>query len=196
MTYPQYPPFVQINPWAQLWACRIGQRSKHRHNPLTATLLRDSLIQLRQDFLGTDIGLTMFVRDMINGRPNEGAVEEISEYLGKRINYFLQILRPTEQPMDQTEIAVSVMRYGLLLYAYDRVGQDKLDDLIRWAECYADNPEVMAIVVEDDLPEDLSDECWEFVSENEVPPGGFVDATTAAVAVMTGALKDPFNETI
>lgn len=77
-----------------------------------------------------------------------------------------------------------------------RVGQDKLDDLIRWAECYADNPEVMAIVVEDDLPEDLSDECWEFVSENEVPPGGFVDATTAAVAVMTGALKDPFNETI
>lgn len=94
------------------------------------------------------------------------------------------------------EVATTVMYFGLMLYAYNMIGQDKLDDLILWSECYANNPEVMAIIVEDDLPEDLSEECREFVAENEIAPSGFVDAATAAVAVLTGAIYDPFGETI
>lgn len=82
------------------------------------------------------------------------------------------------------------------LTGYDTIGQDKLDDLIRWAECYAESPEVMSIVVDDNLPEELSEECREFVAENEIAPSGFVDAATAAVAVLTGAIYDPFGETI
>lgn len=54
----------------------------------------------------------------------------------------------------------------------------------------------MSIVVDDNLPEDLSEECREFVAENEIAPSGFVDAATAAVAVLTGAIYDPFGETI
>lgn len=185
-----------IDPWTQLWICRLHQRTAHRDDMLTATVLRDRLTELRQGFLGTGMGLTMLVHDYRRQCPNMRAVDSLSHYLGKRTAYFLSELRPEYHADDFEDIATTVMYFGLMLYAYNMIGQDKLDDLILWAECYANNPEVMAIIVEDDLPEDLSDECWEFVSENEVPPGGFVDATTAAVAVMTGALKDPFNETI
>lgn len=197
MIYPQYPPYTQIDPWAQLWVCRLHQRTAHRDDPLTASDLRDRLSQLRQDFLGTGLGLTMLVHDFRTHRPNMRAVEDMSNYLGKRIDYFLRSLWPgSNGDTDQTDIATSVMYYGLLLYAYDTIGQDKLDDLIRWAECYAESPEVMSIVVDDNLPEELSEECREFVAENEIAPSGFVDAATAAVAVLTGAIYDPFGETI
>lgn len=197
MTYPQYPPYTQIDPWAQLWICRLHQRTAHRDEPLTASGLRDRLSQLRQDFIGSGLGLTMLVHDFRTHRPNMRAVEDLSSYLGKRIDYFLRSLWPgSNRDADQTDIATSVMYYGLLLYAYDTIGQDKLDDLIRWAECYAESPEVMSIVVDDNLPEDLSEECREFVAENEIAPSGFVDAATAAVAVLTGAIYDPFGETI
>lgn len=43
---------------------------------------------------------------------------------------------------------------------------------------------------------ELSEECREFIAENEIAPSGFVDAATAAVAVLTGAIYDPFGETI
>lgn len=197
MTYPQYPPYTQIDPWAQLWICRLHQRTAHRDEPLTASGLRDRLSQLRQDFIGSGLGLTMLVHDFRTHRPNMRAVEDLSSYLGKRIDYFLRSLWPgSNRDADQTDIATSVMYYGLLLYAYDTIGQDKLDDLIRWAECYAESPEVMSIVVDDNLPEELSEECREFVAENEIAPSGFVDAATAAVAVLTGAIYDPFGETI
>lgn len=197
MTYPQYPPYTQIDPWAQLWICRLHQRTAHRDEPLTASGLRDRLSQLRQDFIGTGLGLTMLVHDFRTHRPNMRAVEDLSSYLGKRIDYFLRRLWPgSNGDTDQIDLATSVMYFGLLLYAYDTIGQDKLDDLIRWAECYAESPEVMSIVVDDNLPEDLSEECREFVAENEIAPSGFVDAATAAVAVLTGAIYDPFGETI
>lgn len=197
MNFYPYPPYTQIDPWAQLWVCRLHQRTAHRDDPLTASELRDRLSQLRQDFLGTGLGLTMLVHDFRSHRPNMRAVEDLSSYLGKRIDYFLRSLWPgSNRDADQTDIATSVMYYGLLLYAYDTIGQDKLDDLIRWAECYAESPEVMSIVVDDNLPEELSEECREFVAENEIAPSGFVDAATAAVAVLTGAIYDPFGETI
>lgn len=197
MNFYPYPPYTQIDPWAQLWVCRLHQRTAHRDDPLTASELRDRLSQLRQDFLGTGLGLTMLVHDFRTHRPNMRAVEDMSNYLGKRIDYFLRSLWPgSNGDTDQTDIATSVMYYGLLLYAYDTIGQDKLDDLIRWAECYAESPEVMSIVVDDNLPEELSEECREFVAENEIAPSGFVDAATAAVAVLTGAIYDPFGETI
>lgn len=197
MTYPQYPPYTQIDPWAQLWICRLHQRTAHRDEPLTASGLRDRLSQLRQDFIGTGLGLTMLVHDFRTHRPNMRAVEDLSSYLGKRIDYFLRRLWPgSNGDTDQIDLATSVMYFGLLLYAYDTIGQDKLDDLIRWAECYAESPEVMSIVVDDNLPEELSEECREFVAENEIAPSGFVDAATAAVAVLTGAIYDPFGETI
>lgn len=192
-----YPPYTQIDPWAQLWVCRLHQRTAHRDDPLTASDLRERLSQLRQDFLGTGLGLTMLVHDFRSHRPNMRAVEDLSNYLGKRIDYFLRSLWPgANRDTDQTDLATSVMYFGLLLYAYDTIGQDKLDDLIQWAECYAESPEVMSIVVDDNLPEDLSEECREFVAENEIAPSGFVDAATAAVAVLTGAIYDPFGETI
>lgn len=192
-----YPPYTQIDPWAQLWVCRLHQRTAHRDDPLTASELRERLSQLRQDFLGTGLGLTMLVHDFRSHRPNMRAVEDLSNYLGKRIDYFLRSLWPgANRDTDQTDLATSVMYFGLLLYAYDTIGQDKLDDLIQWAECYAESPEVMSIVVDDNLPEDLSEECREFVAENEIAPSGFVDAATAAVAVLTGAIYDPFGETI
>lgn len=197
MTYPQYPPYTQIDPWAQLWICRLHQRTAHRDEPLTASGLRDRLSQLRQDFIGTGLGLTMLVHDFRTHRPNMRAVEDLSSYLGKRIDYFLRRLWPgSNGDTDQIDLATSVMYFGLLLYAYDTIGQDKLDDLIRWAECYAESPEVMSIVVDDNLPGELSEECREFIAENEIAPSGFVDAATAAVAVLTGAIYDPFGETI
>lgn len=197
MIYPQYPPYTQIDPWAQLWVCRLHQRAAHRDDPLTAYELRDRLSQLRQDFLGTGLGLTMLVHDFRSHRPNMRAVEDLSNYLGMRIDYFLRSLWPgSNRDADQTDIATSVMYYGLLLYAYNTVGQDKVDDLIRWAECYAESPEVMSIVVDDNLPGELSEECREFIAENEIAPSGFVDAATAAVAVFTGAICDPLGETI
>lgn len=197
MTYPQYPPYTQIDPWAQLWICRLHQRTAHRDEPLTASGLRDRLSQLRQDFIGTGLGLTMLVHDFRTHRPNMRAVEDLSSYLGKRIDYFLRRLWPgSNGDTDQIDLATSVMYFGLLLYAYDTIGQDKLDDLIRWAECYAESPEVMSIVVDDNLPGELSEECREFIAENEIATSGFVDAATAAVAVLTGAIYDPFGETI
>lgn len=185
-----------IDPWTQLWICRLHQRTAHRDDMLTATVLRDRLTELRQGFLGTGIGLTMFVHDFRSHRPNMRSVESLSSYLGKRIAYFLEELKPEYHADDFEDVATTVMYFGLMLYAYNMIGQDKLDDLILWAECYANNPEVMAIIVEDDLPEDLSEECREFVAENEIAPSGFVNAVTAAVAVLTGAIYDPFGETI
>lgn len=185
-----------IDPWTQLWICRLHQRTAHRDDMLTATVLRDRLTELRQGFLGTGMGLTMLVHDFRSHRPNMRAVDSLSRYLGKRTAYFLSELRPEYQFDEFEETATTVMYFGLLLYAYDTIGQDKLDDLIRWAECYAESPEVMSIVVDDNLPEDLSEECREFVAENEIAPSGFVDAATAAVAVLTGAIYDPFGETI
>jgi hypothetical protein len=200
MIYPQYPPHTQIDPWAQLWICRLHQRTAHRDDPLIASELRDRLSQLRQEFIGTGLGLTMLVHDFRNHSPNMKAVEDLSNYLGKRIDYFLRSLWPgSNRDTDQTDLATSVMYFGLLLYAYDTVGQDKVDDLIRWAECYAQDPELMALVVdgsEGGFPMELKQECWEFVAENEQPPSGFLDATIAAVAVFTGAICDPLGETI
>lgn len=185
-----------VNPWAQLWAVRIHQRVKQKNDFLSCENLNRRIMALRQEFLGTGIGLTMFVRDTINNCPNIAAVEELAEYLGKRIDYYLKVLYPSNNNKDFKDLATSVMYFGLLLYAYGSVGDDKLDDLIQWAECYDNSPEVMAMVAEQDLPEDLAAECWAFVMEHEIAPNGFVDATTAALATLTGALKDPFDETV
>lgn len=186
-----------INPWAQLWACRIHQRVRHKDDFLTYFQLKRRLKEIRQDYIGTNMPLTILVHDSIHNCPNVHAVEQLSEYLGKRIAFYLTLDLPADAPvLDHEDLAYSVMYFGLMLYAYDMVGDDSLDDLISWAECYCRDPEVIARVVEENLPQEISAECWAFVSENEIPPDRFVEATTAALAVLTGALYDPFHETI
>lgn len=185
-----------FSPWTQLWAVQVHQRAKHKYDFLSCENLGSRIRTLRQEFLGTGISLTMFVRDTVNNAPNHSAAEELAEYLGKRIDYFLGELHPSNKNKDFKDLATSVMFFGLLLYAYGSIGDDKLDDLIQWAECYDKSPEVMAMVAEKDLPGELAAECWAFVLEHEIAPTCFVAATTAALAVLTGALKDPFDETV
>lgn len=64
------------------------------------------------------------------------------------------------------------------------------DDLIRLAEVYADNPEILAIIADDDLPEEVAKAWKDWLLEHDQAPYGFVNATIGAVSTLLGVLPD------
>ena len=130
----------------------------------------------------------MFVHK--NGEPLEKAVEALSSYLGALTSYFLKndYCCPYQE-----DICFEFFYYALQLYAYNRVGNDSFDDLIRLAELFQNDVDVLTVVLAEDLPEDIVNEWTGFVTENEYVPRNFPEAVTGAVAVFLGVLKDPID---
>lgn len=126
----------------------------------------------------------MFVHNY--GMPDEKAVEKLSGYLGKLTAHFLE---EEYNASDMEELCYGFFYYSLQIYAYNKVGADSFDDLIKLVELFENNIGVLTIVFEQDLEEDVIDEWLEFLLDNEYVPRHFTDAVIGALAVLLGVMK-------
>lgn len=177
----------KIDPWVQLFAKqRIAER-EHRYEMLNcAYSVEKGIQQKRKEYLGSDLGLTMFVHK--NGVPLENVVETLSGYLGNLTAHFLE--NEYNRP-DLEDLCIGFFYYSLPLYAYDQVGGDSFDDLIQLTELFMADVETFTVVLKLDLPEEIVDEWMEFLTDNTYVPLNFPEAVTGAVAVFLGVLNDP-----
>ena len=179
-----------ISPWFQLFAKqRIAEREHQYERLNNCQSVKDGILKKRQEYLGSDLELTMFVHE--NGKPIEKAVIALSSYLGSLTAYFLE--KEYEIP-DMEDLCYGFFYFALQLYAYDQVGCDSFDDLIQLAELFECDSEVMTIVLERDLPEEIVEDWIQFLTINDYVPLCFKDAVTGAVAVLLGVLKDPTTD--
>lgn len=181
----------KIEPWFQLFAKQRMAEREHRYdwNRSSSRSVVNAIREKRKEYLGSDLGLTMFVHE--DGKPLEKAVEALSGYLGELTAHFLE--KEYDYP-EQEDLCVGFFYYALQLYAYDKVGTDSFDDLIRLAELFRNDLEIMTIIIEQDLSEDLVFDWEEFLTEQDVEetvPMDFPNAVIGAVAVLLGVLKDP-----
>ena len=143
----------------------------------------EGIQQKRKEYLGSDLGLTMFVHK--NGMPDEKAVQNLSVYLGKLTSYFLD--KEYNAPCME-ELCIGFFYYSLQIYAHNKVGNDSFDDLIQLAELFENDIVVLTIVFEQDLDQDIIDDWSEFLLDNEYVPRHFTDAVIGALAVLLGVI--------
>ena len=178
----------KIDPWFQLFAKqRIAEREHRFERGLNdSRAVMNGIRQKRKEYLGSDLGLTMFIHE--DGKPLENVVEALSGYLGCIAAHFLET---DYRYPDMENLCIGFFYYSMQLYAYDRVGGDSFDDLIRLAELFQSDIDVFNTVLEQNLTEEIVDEWMAFLIENDYIPRNFSDAVTGAVAVFLGVLKDP-----
>lgn len=175
----------EISPVVALAAQRCRNKKVHKYDRLRSTQDIDNTLRLkRKAFLGSGLALEPFVRK--DGKPLVQAVELLSQYLGKQTALFLK-----DNEYSETEqFCQEFYHHCLQLYAYGSIGDDSFDDLIQLAEVYVQQPEILAIIADDDLPEDISLAWKEWLHEHSQAPFGFVSATTGALAVLLGVLPE------
>ena len=78
-----------VAPWFQLFVKRKIAEQEHKfENLYDCRSVEEGIQQKRKEYLGSDLGLTMFVHK--DGLPDEKAVEKLSGYLGKLTAHFLE----------------------------------------------------------------------------------------------------------
>lgn len=176
-----------IEPWFQLFVKqRVAEREHKAERLYNSKSVTFSIRQKRKEYLGSDLGLTMFVHE--DGKPLEQAVEALSAYLGNLTAHFLE---KDYGRSGYEDLCIGFFYYALQLYAYDQVGDDSFDDLIQLAELFRNDTELLTIVLEQDLSEEIVEEWIDFLSENSEIPRNFPEAAIGAIAVFLGVLKDP-----
>ena len=179
----------RLDPLLQLFLKKRMAEKEHRFELLNNSRdVMNGLRKKRKEYLGSDLSLTMFVHE--NGEPLENVVRDLSTHLGKLTDHFLvnDYHRPSME-----ELCYGFFYFSLQLYAYNKVGCDSFDDLIRLAELFLSEIDVFTIVLETNLSEDIVDEWRKFIAINDYVPFGFPEAVTGAVAVLLGVLKAPNN---
>lgn len=174
-----------ISPAIKLVHQRCKAREKHRYEYLrSASDVEIAIRQKRKDYLGRGLELEVFVRN--NNQPVESAVFHLSQYLGAQASYDL-----SQGTLEEMAQFCATFYYDCLqLYAHGCIGDDSFDDLIRLAEVYAQDPDILVIIAQDDLSWQISQEWTEWLSENNRAPSGFITATIGAVAALQGVLPE------
>lgn len=174
-----------ISPVVKLAHQRHKGKEEHRKENLhTARDVENAIQQKRKDYLGSGLELEIFVRR--NQQPLEDAVFQLSQYLGAHAAYHLN--QTTGKA--QTEFCTEFYYYCLQLYAYGGIGDDSFDDLIRLAEVYVQDPNILSIIAEDVLPPQIARDWTDWLTENDRAPFGFITATIGAVASLLGVLSE------
>lgn len=174
-----------IDPWFHLFVKQRIAEKKHKHECLnTYKKVVDGIVEKRKKYLGSDLGLTMFVHK--NGKPVDKAVEDLSNYLGKLTARFL---KQEYNTWDMEELCFGFFHHSLQLYANNKIGDDSFDDLIKLAELFENDTDVLTIVFEMDLSEHDVDEWLEFLSANDYVPRHFTKAVIGAIATLLGVMQ-------
>ena len=179
----------KIDPMFQLFLKQKIAEKEHRFEMLNnPSDVMNGIRRKRKEYLGSDLGLTMFVHE--DGEPLEDVVKTLSQQLGDITTHFLEKdynARNIEDYMN--ELCYGFFYYSLQLYAYNKVGDDSIDDLIRLAELFRSDIAIFNIVLEEDLPKEIVDEWMAFTARYDYIPYGFPEAVTGAVSVFLGVLK-------
>lgn len=185
-----------VDPWLELLARKHRAREKHCFSQLqTARDIDRAVRKERQHFLGSDFSLEKLVRE--GNKPAEESVVRLSRCLAQRTAFFL--MQRKKQHLEQPELeeyCYNFFYYTIQLYAYGKVGGECIDDVIQMAEAHAQNPEILATILGNNLldeREDMIDDCWNWVTEYDYSrtPNGFPKCVLAAVAVLLGVMPDP-----
>lgn len=175
---------VHISPAFRLMVQRKRGQMKHGHEHLRSVEdLRQALRDTRKRYLGSDMSLEMLVRE--KDAPVEHVVVALSRYLAQRASYFLK--------MENEDLVFGFFYYGIQLFAYGAIGDESIDDLIQLAKAYERDPEILAILGEEDLPAELAGRYRDWTLEYDQAPEGLTDSVTAAVAVLLGVMSDPIT---
>lgn len=174
-----------ISPIVRLAAKRCMARRVHSLERLrTPNDITNALQQKRKEYLGSDLELESFVR--VHGKPIPEAVDLLSQYLGRQTAFYLN----AQSDLVEEVMCEEFFYHCLQLYAYGCVGDSSFDDLIRLAEVYAQEPEIIAIIADDDLPEAEAKAWKDWLLEHDQAPYGFVNAAIGAVSTLLGVLPD------
>lgn len=177
--------YYSISPIVRLAAKRCTAKKVHSLEGLrTPNDITYVLQQKRKEYLGSDLELEVFVR--VHEKPLPEAVDLLSQYLGRQTAFYLN----ARNDLVEEVMCEEFFYHCLQLYAYGCVGDSSFDDLIRLAEVYAEQPEILAIIADDDLPEAEAKAWKDWLTEHDQAPHGFVPAVIGAVSTLLGVLPD------
>ena len=179
----------KIEPMFQLFLKQKVAKKEHRDEFLFDSRdVTNGIRRKRKEYLGSDLGLTMFVHE--DGEPLEDVVETLSRQLGDLTVHFLERDYNARNIEDYlNELCYGFFYYSLQLYAYNQVGDDSIDDLIRLAELFRSDITIFNIVLEQDLPKEIVDGWMAFTARYDYIPYGLPEAVTGAISVFLGVLK-------
>lgn len=183
----------EINPFFLLLLCRHKQRQKHLFWSAASTIER-KLEKQRRELIGSDLGLTMFLRTKEG--PNEEMLNTMTKYLAARTLHFLKLENQKKDDFQfEEELCENFFYFTLWMYANNSIGDDSFDDLIKLANLLQKDRLVFEIVLEDDLPADVFQEARDWLMEIEGAriPLEFERAVQGAVCIFTGTIYDPLE---
>ncbi len=162
-----------------------------RQQPFSDNLsdIQKEIRHRRQLFIESHISIYALVQN--NGYVDENLIDDLSEYLSKRIAF----LWNHKHPADET-FGFRFSKLTLFCLVSRKVGGATVDDIIQIAGCLVRSRKVFTVFAKDLLPDTMIGELFDFTEtyDDSFFNPSFEDAVLGAICVLLGVLKDPIEK--